>query len=53
VKARRRIFVRYISYSEWPEKSRSFIAIILKFDIEYNIRKVQGNEEGLKLNGAY
>lgn len=34
-------------------KSRRFIAIVFNFAVEYAIRKVHANREGLKLNGTY
>jgi hypothetical protein len=36
-----------------PETRRCFIAIFLNFALKYAIRRIQENQEGLKLNGTH
>ena len=45
-------FVWYVFYSEWFEK-RCFIAIAFQISLDYDIKRVQLNLEGLKLNDMY
>jgi hypothetical protein len=39
-----------VSHSEWPETRRHFITIAFQLCLEYAIRRVQENQEGMKLN---
>jgi hypothetical protein len=41
------------SHPKWFKARRCFITIAFNFAVEYDTRKVQENQVGLKLNGTY
>ena len=49
----RQEFVSHVSYQEWFETRRCFIAIAFNFVLGYAIRRVQVNQNGLKLNDTH
>jgi hypothetical protein len=49
----RKTFVWYISYQEWSERRRCFVTTAAQLCLRYVFRKVQENQEALKLTGIY
>jgi hypothetical protein len=45
--------VSFISYSEWYERWRCFIAIAFQLCFGIAIKKVHGNEKGFEFNGTH
>jgi hypothetical protein len=46
-------FVRYISYQEWSKTRSCSVTIAFQLCLEYAIRKVKANQEGVKMNGIH
>jgi hypothetical protein len=39
-----------VSYSEWPEEGDTLAPLLFSFAVEYAIKRIQKNQEELKLN---